>query len=293
MEQDFIKLKDIKPALTGYLRDATELLQESAVPDERIIHNIRVLMKKSRALLKLISPQITDGYIDKDIESLKEVGRLLSSWRETSVHRKTLKEFKKKYPELFSSLLENEKLNSLINKSEQVTELSPEQSDSLEKIRLLLNKTGYRIRFQAMIALDPHLLLKELEVSYLKVTEIYISCRNNPRPEKIHKFRKKTKDFLYQLSIFRPINPSEVKSVEKRLDLMAQNLGNFNDLSQIINTLEYDYKNEENPSALNELIIRFREVQDEYLDQVWPSAYRIFCPGRKLVNVLGFKVLVI
>jgi len=36
-----------------------------------------------------------------------------------------------------------------------------------------------------------------------------------------------------------------------------------------------------------------REAQDRYLAKVWPTAYQIFCPGKKLVNILGFKLLVI
>jgi len=44
---------------------------------------------------------------------------------------------------------------------------------------------------------------------------------------------------------------------------------------------------------MDELIIKIREKQDTYLSKVWPVAYKIFCPGQKLVNVLGFKLLVI
>jgi hypothetical protein len=33
--------------------------------------------------------------------------------------------------------------------------------------------------------------------------------------------------------------------------------------------------------------------QDRYIARVWPSAHKIFCPGQKLINVLGFRLLVI
>ena len=170
--------------------------------------------------------------------------------------------------------------------------LLPKKKD-LEHIADLLNKTAYRIRFRSLNTLDPQLLIKELENTYLKVGGIYISCRNNPKPEKIHQFRKRSKDFLYQLNVFRPLNPSVVKSIEKRLDSMTQNLGQFNDISQIIKTLGYDYNNEANLPALNELVIKFHDAQDKYLAKIWPSAYKIFCPGQKLVNLLGFKLLII
>jgi CHAD domain-containing protein len=109
----------------------------------------------------------------------------------------------------------------------------------------------------------------------------------------LHKFRKKAKDFLYQLYIFRPLNPSVIKTLEKKLDNLTQNLGKVNDLTQIIIAMNYDYKEAENLAAMNELVIRFREAQDVYLAKVWPTALQIFCPGNRLVNVLGFKLLVI
>lgn len=293
MEPDYVKLKQIKPALAGYIRESQILLRQSELPDEKTIHDVRVLMKKSRALLKLVSPQINDEFHERDIDALREVGRILSSWRETSVQRKTLKDFRKKYPDIFSQLNKNEILNSMLEKQVADTVLSPEKIDDLKKVDDLLNKAAYRIRFRSLNTLDPQLLIKELENSYLKVSGIYISCRNNPRPEKIHRLRKRSKDFLYQINLFRPLNPSIVKSIEKRLDAMTQNLGRFNDISQIIKTLGYDYKAETNPDALDELIIRLRDSQDGYLEKVWPSAYKVFCPGQKLVNVLGFKLLII
>jgi len=293
MEPDYVKLKQIKPALAGYIRESQLLLKKSELPDEKAVHDVRVLMKKARALLKLVSPQITDEFHVKDIDALREVGRILSSWRETSVQRKTLKEFRKKYPEIFSQLTTNELLNSLLKKQDPEPVLSPEKKTDLEKADDLLGKTAYRIRFRSMNSLDPTLLIKELEKTYLEVSGIYISCRNNPKPEQIHRFRKRSKDFLYQLNIFKQLNPSVVKSIEKRLDAMTQNLGKYNDITQIIKSLGYNYKAETNLHPLDELIIRFRDAQDDHLENVWPSAYKIFCPGQKLVNVMGFKLLII
>lgn len=217
----------------------------------------------------------------------------MCSWRETFVQRKTLKAFRNEYPDIFSRLTEYASLTHLLEKRESETEPTVDMKSALEQIDTLLNKTGYRIRFQSMRMIDPKLLIKELEITYSMVTDIYLSCRNNPKPATLHKFRKKAKDFLYQLYIFRPLNPPVVKSLEKQLDSLTQNLGKFNDLAQIVQVLEYSYKEGQNPPALDELIIKFREAQDRHLAKVWPIAYQIFCPGQKLVNVLGFKLLVI
>jgi hypothetical protein len=89
------------------------------------------------------------------------------------------------------------------------------------------------------------------------------------------------------------LNAKAINSLEKRLDSIGQNLGKYNDHAVLINTLGYKYPSGENNSAVDELIVIIKQEQDKYLQKVWPTAFRIFRPGQRLENVLGFKVLVI
>ncbi|HEX2969727.1 MAG TPA: CHAD domain-containing protein [Bacteroidales bacterium] len=293
MDPDYIKLKDIKSELSSYLSDALTLLKENPVPDDNAVHNIRVLLKRSRAVLKLIETQIESEYKEKDIISLKEAAGLMTSWRDSTVYRKTLKELKKEYPGLFNSLKENTKLTTLLEKNEPVAEPDPKMKQGIEHIEDLLKKTAYRIRFLNMKDFDPVVLLKELDKTYNNAIDHFLICRNNPEESKLHEFRKKCKDFLYQLFFFRPLNSPEIKALEKKLEILTHNLGKINDISQIVKALGYNYPNEFNSPELDELIVHMREYQDDYLQKVWPAATKIFSPGRKLVNVLGYKILVI
>lgn len=293
MEPDSVRLKDIKPALAGYIRESQAMLKREPVPDDEVIHDVRVLMKKSRAVLKILAPQLDKDYISRDIYALREVGRKMCAWREDAVLRKRLKELKKEFPEIFLRLTGNEKINYILKKPDLVQETLEVINSDLVSINELLRKTGFRIRFLSMHKIDPQLLLRELESTYLQVVDIYLTCRNDPRPGKLHEFRKKSKDFLYQLCFFRPLNPSKVKSLEKKLDILTQSLGRFNDLTQLLRALEYEYSVNKYIPAMDELVIRIREKQDRHLEKIWPAAFKIFCPGKKLVNVLGFKLLII
>jgi CHAD domain-containing protein len=292
MELDYISLKPVKPALTGYIREARILIKTATSPDEKIVHDVRVLMKKARAVLKLIAPQMVNGFVEREITALREVGREMSSWRETSVLRKHLKSFKKIYPDLFIKLQEIDKIVSLAKKPE-TDDLSADVSSKLAQILSILDKSSYRIRFEPMDNLDPNSLIKELENSYTVVIDNYLKTRNKPISDNIHEFRKRSKDFLYQLWFFKHLNASSIKELEKKLDNMTQNLGKHNDLSQLIAALDYKYEYLANPPELDEFIIHIREDQERYLSKVWPVAYKYFCPGSKLINVLGFKLLII
>ena len=55
METDPVMIKEIKPALTDYIRESLTLLGQSPFPDDDAIHDIRVLMKRQRATVRLNS----------------------------------------------------------------------------------------------------------------------------------------------------------------------------------------------------------------------------------------------
>jgi CHAD domain-containing protein len=217
----------------------------------------------------------------------------MSSWRETSVLRKTLKSLNKEHPELFRKLSDNEIVQTLLKKPEPTIEPNPEDKSKVALLNDLLGKAIHRLRFYKLENLDPQLLLKELEKTYIIAAENYLKCRINPKPSAIHEFRKRAKDFLYQLYFFRPLNPVAIKDLEKRLDDMTQNLGKFNDLTQILIMLDYKDEEAHNQEEIQELAVLIRDRQDVFLSKVWPQAYKIFCPGQKLINLLGFRLLVI
>jgi CHAD domain-containing protein len=293
MPEDNLKLKDIKPALCGYISEAQLMLDPGVVPDEKVIHDVRVLMKKSRASIKLLKTQIDEESFNKEYLTFREVGRIMCTWRENSVHRKLIKDLKKRFPELFSRLKDNEKINLLLGKQQILNEPSPEMKDGLVKIIGLLHKSGFRLRFRSMNNLDQKLTTGELEKTFDNVSSCFLKARNYNKKVNLHEFRKKTKDFLYQLTFFRSLDPKAIKSLEKRIEALGQNLGKYNDYAVLITSLGYTYPSGENNSAIDELIVIIKQEQDRYLLKVWPSAFRIFRPGKKLANLPGFKVPVI
>jgi len=156
----YVNMKEIKPSLAWYIRESQLLLKKSSIPDERVVHDVRVLMKRSRAVLKLAGPQLDKEWLERNMMALRETGRLLSALRDTSVQRKILKELKKDNPSLFASLKDNDKLSSMIKKPEQFNVATPTVSEILADSELILHKTGYRIRFEPMADLDAKLLFR-------------------------------------------------------------------------------------------------------------------------------------
>ena len=103
--------------------------------------------------------------------------------------------------------------------------------------------------------------------------------------------RKRSKDFLYQLSFFRPVDARHIKAMEKKLDSLTRNLGHYNDLAQLIKALDYRFVPGCTPTALDEIVVIIRNMQDKCLEKIWPAAYKLFSPRRKLINMPAFRLV--
>lgn len=279
--------REIKPSMTGYITDSLILLDQQPLPDDSAIHDIRVMMKKHRAAIRLARPLLDEAVYNREYLAGRETGRILSSWRETAVLRKTLRALRKDNPVLFLKLWDNEQIQSLLRKRYSSWEEAGVQARAVSEVKDQLNRTRHRLRFISLKEPDYRMLLGELERSYVAAAGAYLKCRNSPKPKLLHEFRKKSKTFMYQLVYFRHLNPSTLKSVEKKLDAMTQNLGRCNDLAQIMVMTGYKFGSEGNSDVADELAIVIRDRQDGYLMKVWPIAYRLFAPGKKLEDQLG------
>ncbi len=278
--------KDIKASILSHISDSLVLLSQQPLPDDAAIHDIRVMMKKQRAAVRLARPLLEEAVYNREYLAGRETGRILSTWRETAVLRKTIKVLKKENPGLFLKLWDNEKIQNLLRKPYSTWAEAGVQAQAVADVTAQLNKARYRLRFVGLKEPDIRLLLGELDISYRSATAAYLLCRNNSKPRLLHEFRKKCKTFMFQLCYFRYLNPSVTKSLEKKLDNMTQNLGKYNDLEQVKAMTGYKYGAPDNSDVANELAIVIRDKQDRYLAKVWPVAYRIFTPGKKLQDLL-------
>jgi CHAD domain-containing protein len=280
---------DIKASMEGFLSGALVLLTGQPVPDDRAVHDVRVLMKKHRAAVKLVKPLLDKDVYSREYIAGRETGRLLAGWRERAVLRKTVRGLKKDNPELFVKLQVNEKIMDMLRKPYSTWQEAGAQAKTAAGVADRLKKARYRLRFLSLKEPDVPGLLRELEESHRVASAAYLKCRNKPSQPLLHEFRKKSKTLMYQLVYFRYLAPAPVKQLEKKLNTMTQNLGRYNDLSQVIKLTGYRFRAPGNSDPDDELAVVIRNRQDRYLLKVWPVAYRIFTPGRKLQDLLGIS----
>jgi len=281
--------RDIKTSMAAWFSGSLELLAGQPVPGDEAIHDLRVLMKKHRAAIRLVKHLLDDDVYQREYGAARETGHLLASWRESAVLRKTVRGLKKDNPGLFVRLHDNERIQGLLRKPYSSWAEAGAQAKTVIEVAERLRKAQYRLRFLSLKDPDMRPLLEGLEESYRIAAAAYLACRNKPAPGLLHEFRKKSKTFMYQLIFFRHMDQPAVKQIEKKLSMMTQNLGKYNDLVQVVKITEYRFGAAGNSDSDDELAVVIRDKQDKYLQKVWPVAYRIFAPGRKLQDLLGIS----
>ena len=107
---------DIKASMMQYITGSLELLSQKPIPDDKAIHDVRVMMKQHRAAVRLARPLIDEPVYLREYLAGRETGRMMATWREAAVLRKTVKALKKENPELFMKLWDNEKIQELLRK---------------------------------------------------------------------------------------------------------------------------------------------------------------------------------
>lgn len=278
-----IATTDFKPVLCGYIRDAQSMINPGRLPGQNVVHDVRVLMKKARAAIKLLRSCLDEESFRREYGAFRDTGRIMCTWRESTVHRKLLRDFRKRHPALFTRVKDENVIRHLLETHDDPASSAEKIREDLLNIKDILHRSSSRLRFLNMKVPEQRLLIEELERTFIMVSGCYLNARHNPKDVNIHEFRKKTKDLLYQLFFFRSLNPKAVRSLEKRLDQLAQDLGKYNDYAVLLRTLDYKYQTDANNHALDEFAIIVRQEQDKYLMRIWPAAYRIFRPGKALL----------
>jgi CHAD domain-containing protein len=276
MDRDDKKAKEILAAILDCVRQSQSLLMKSGLPGEKTVHRVRVIMKQSRAGLKLLSPQMDEHVADDIQNALKEPGRRLRTLREASVHKKYLKKFLKKYPVIGSRLEGNLIIASLLSRKVGDAAECGNAGTLCDDLIALLEKATTLLGLQSLEMISGKMLMTELEISFRNVMDYYLTSRNHPSTRNLHEYRKIAKDLLYQLTFFRCQGIKGIKCLEKRLKIITLELGRYHDLAELIKKLSYKYAGSENNHAMDELVALIRAEQDKFMSKILPASYKVF-----------------
>jgi len=190
--------------------------------DAKSVHEFRLRLKKTRALLKLVRSALGQTYHTLN-RQLRDEGRELSATRENQVLRETAKAVKK----LASAQkrdITGAALRTTISGREDSTQRSEKAEHRIERLAKRLGKVS--LKGNADDA-----LFSGLETTYRRARRAWDEFRESTDNRTLHECRKRTKDLGYQLGVLRDACPEMLSPQIELQKRFTDLLGDHRDAS--------------------------------------------------------------
>jgi CHAD domain-containing protein len=201
--------------LTRTLRVATDSLAltltgSASRPQSLSVHDARKTIKKLRAAFRLLREAFPADRVQEINRGLRGAGRAVSPLRDREVLRKIEMKLKR--------------MDEMV-----VAPSSWSTSSQRSIVRALrqLEKVGGRLKDLPWENIDRSLVRRGLKRLYRRARRAMREAKEEPSNDRLHTWRKRTKDFGYALRLV----GRDESSVEKRTFRLAEHLGDDHDLA--------------------------------------------------------------
>ncbi|MFZ0042997.1 MAG: CHAD domain-containing protein [Solirubrobacteraceae bacterium] len=213
------------------LANAVEQLRSQIQDDPvKAVHSARKAVKKERALLRLSRDATRPAKRRRQNVALRDAGRALSETRDAEVFVQALDALSERYtgqvPDAafaaFRERLDVDRQDARRRLSDPT--LAAEVADELEATRQRISQWSLRHRGWSAIE-------GGLDRTYRQGRRAFRRARSKPDVERLHEWRKRSKDLWYELRLLAPVGGEAVRGQVKAAHLLADLLGDDHDLA--------------------------------------------------------------
>jgi CHAD domain-containing protein len=218
-------------------RDAVERLRDPDADAVEAVHESRKDMKKLRAALKLVRPELGEEVYDRENARFRAAGRELSDARDAQVRAETVDALAERFaddppPGGWWTV------RALIVGDGKVDEA--ELAAVRERVATEIDRGDAVVDAWPLDDLGFGLVRRGLKRAYARGRKRYREARDNPGDETLHEFRKRSKDLWYHLRLVRDAWPEVLKSAADEAHELSDRLGDDHDLVVLTEYLTND-----------------------------------------------------
>ena len=241
-----------------------------------VTHELRKGLKRIRALVKLIRHKQPDEIYSETNVVLRDWGRIFSDLRDAHVHTEVLGQLSElpKLKALRSDLI---RLSGINRKEISALKASLiTQENKFSWIKQEIESTGEIETYFEVPELTWEDTKAGLEKSFRKSFESYQLARKHNHPEDLHEWRKRLKDFQYQLEFFDHVGNIETHS---RLELSTEineYLGTDQDYFNLSLWIMYHNKSFSNQESYSLLMDKIKQLSSDQQKLAFKKAERFY-----------------
>lgn len=281
-------VEEVRRVAAGRVNSAVASLRQIPGGDQAdAIHTARKDMKKLRAVLTLVRGEIGKKAYRRENARYRDAAKKLSGSRDAEVLASTLSSVLEDYPAqappVDGLVAELERRRHSVSAEGADDSLAATISRAADEIEA----GGSRIADWPLKHSDWSLFEGGLKRSYrggrkaLTALERHRDEDGLPEPGDVHNFRKRVKELWYALRLFHDAWPEGLKGPTAAADDLADTLGDYNDLSVLLDEIENhpDPPSGRQPSTEEDLSIlaeTIRGRQSEMLTRALPTARRLY-----------------
>jgi len=211
--------------LAKQLERTLEALRQGPA-DATSVHRGRVAIKKTRAATRLIGGALSAQELTRQQSRLRLLARTLAMARDANARSATLDQLQERFRDQLP--------DAAIQRSRRQVERGQRARDGDETVRyrrlLPVAQAAWQILERWSSLVTPRLLRRGLNSSLESAGRAYRRARKKPTAARLHRWRKRVKDLLYQCQLLRALGGTALKRYERPCAALAESLGGINDL---------------------------------------------------------------
>ena len=216
------------------------------------IHEARKSVKKLRALLRLLEPQL--GNVSRNANRrLRDLGRTLSVLRDTAAMVETFDQLAAEYPGEMG-------LNRFVGVRERLVTASKEAMTGADEKALAataaaeFRKLARHVNLWRLSGEGFAVVADSFNASYEAGRKALRRAERRPSTENVHELRKRAKDHWYHVRLMGSLWPGASEPYEKAMKEFQEKLGDANNASVFLRHLQ-----KSDDELLREVTIRWRD----------------------------------
>ena len=222
----------------GLARISGELIQRALARIEcagknraEDLHQVRVTIKRLRALLRLARPVISEAFCDRENRRLKDIADRLASFRDATVSRQTLATLAKRVADKRSEEAFDVVLARFVKHGFDPSGFRVRREQALRHAASSLAESKQSFENMLVPTEDWQALGPGLQMVYGRSRNRMLRALSYQTPETFHDWRKQVKYLYYQLQMLGSISPKRLEPMLRRLRKLEDRLGEDHDLA--------------------------------------------------------------
>ena len=216
--------------------EAIKELDSGVVDTRDYIHDVRVRMKKLRALLRLYRTADKD-FFQQENAWFRDLAQALAGPRDADVAVHTCNAILERSKVELEGF-EFEDILSNLHKARRLEFNADASTSDLHRLRDLLCESRIRIDNGSVKKLKPNIVVNGFGMTYARGRKALKRSLRDPRPEAWHEWRKRVKYQRYQWELLRSLWPEMVNPRRHELHRLSDFLGENQDLNEFVRRIQ-------------------------------------------------------